>query len=65
LLADGGLNLTKLESRPRLNSPFEYLFYVDFEGNLESEAVKQALERMRAHTNYLKVLGCYPARTFK
>jgi chorismate mutase/prephenate dehydratase len=60
VLADQGLNLTKLESRPRPNSPFEYLFYVDFEGNLESEAVRRALDDMRAHTSYLKVLGCYP-----
>jgi chorismate mutase/prephenate dehydratase len=60
VIADCGLNLTKLESRPRPNSPFEYLFYVDFEGNLQSEAVQQALEGMRAHTNYLKVLGSYP-----
>lgn len=60
VVADRGLNLTKLESRPRPNSPFEYLFYVDFEGNLESEAVRGAIEGMREHTSYLKVLGCYP-----
>ena len=60
VLADQGLNLTKLESRPRPNSPFEYLFYVDFEGNLQSESVQHAIEAMRAHTSYLKVLGCYP-----
>jgi chorismate mutase/prephenate dehydratase len=63
LLAERGLNLTKLESRPRLHSPFEYLFYVDFEGNLESQPVKQALAEMRNCTSWLKVLGCYPART--
>jgi chorismate mutase/prephenate dehydratase len=61
VLADRGLNLTKLESRPRLHSPFEYLFYVDFEGNVESEEVQKALEDMRAHTGSLKVLGSYPA----
>ena len=60
VLADRGLNLTKLESRPRLHSPFEYLFYVDFEGNVESEEVQKALEDMRAHTGSLKVLGSYP-----
>jgi chorismate mutase/prephenate dehydratase len=61
VLSDLGLNLTKLESRPRPNSPFEYLFYVDFDGNLQTEPVQRALERMRTHTNYMKVLGCYPA----
>jgi chorismate mutase/prephenate dehydratase len=65
VLADRGLNLTKLESRPRLQSPFEYLFYVDFEGNLQSEPVKHALADMRKHTSFLKVLGSYPARAPK
>jgi chorismate mutase/prephenate dehydratase len=65
VLADRGLNLTKLESRPRMHSPFEYLFYVDFEGNLQSEPVKQALDAMRVHTSFLKVLGCYPSRTLR
>ena len=62
VLSDAGLNLTKLESRPRPSSPFEYLFYVDFDGNLESEPVQAALAAMQRHTNYFKVLGCYPAR---
>jgi chorismate mutase/prephenate dehydratase len=61
VLSELGLNLTKLESRPRPSSPFEYLFYVDFDGNLQTEPVQRAIERMRAHTNYMKVLGCYPA----
>lgn len=60
VLAERGLNLTKLESRPRLNSPFEYLFYIDFEGNLETETVQEALDRLKPHTNYFKLLGCYP-----
>jgi chorismate mutase/prephenate dehydratase len=61
LLADADLNLTKLESRPRPNSPFEYLFYVDFEGNMGEPRVRAALDAMRAHTNYFKLLGSYPA----
>ncbi len=62
VLSDAGLNLTKLESRPRPSSPFEYLFYVDFEGNLESEPVQAAVAAMQQYTNYFRVLGCYPAR---
>lgn len=65
VLADAGLNLTKLESRPRPSSPFEYVFYVDFEGHLEASAVQAALAAMRVHTSSLKVLGCYPARALK
>jgi chorismate mutase/prephenate dehydratase len=63
VLAGHGLNLTKLESRPRPNAPWEYLFYVDFEGNLADPAVEQALRELAGRTSFLKVLGTYPART--
>jgi chorismate mutase/prephenate dehydratase len=61
VLADQGLNLTKLEARPRSGSPFEYLFYLDFEGNQESAAVQRALGQMQALASYWRVLGSYPA----
>lgn len=61
-LANHDLNLTKLESRPRPNTPWEYLFYVDFEGNVEDERVQETLEALREHTSYLKVLGSYPVQ---
>jgi len=63
VLAQRGLNLTKLESRPRAGSPWEYLFYVDFEGNRAVAVVQQALDELSEHTKFLKVLGSYPART--
>jgi len=56
-----GLNLTKLESRPRKGSPFEYLFYLDFEGNAEEPRVREALDTLRRTTSFLRVLGCYPS----
>jgi chorismate mutase/prephenate dehydratase len=56
-----GLNLTKLESRPRKGSPFEYLFYLDFEGNVEEPRVREALDALRRATSFLRVLGCYPS----
>jgi chorismate mutase/prephenate dehydratase len=62
VLARHGLNLTKLESRPKPGSPWEYVFYVDFEGNLRDAATDAALREMTAHVLSLKVLGCYPAR---
>ncbi len=60
-LSDSGLNVTKLESRPRPASPFEYAFYIDFEGNIACRAVQKAVDAMRAHAISLKVLGSYPA----
>ena len=65
VLASHHLNLTKLESRPRPGTPWEYLFYVDFEGNVASPEVQSALRELATHTSFLKVLGSYPSRTTK
>ncbi|HEX6245719.1 MAG TPA: prephenate dehydratase, partial [Polyangiales bacterium] len=62
-LAKRGLSLTKLESRPRPNTPWEYLFYVDFEGSVDQSEVVEALTELRTQTSFLRVLGSYPART--
>ncbi len=63
VLAQHELNLTKLESRPRPNTPWEYRFYLDFEGNLDDPTVLEALGQFSVETSYLRVLGCYPTRT--
>jgi chorismate mutase/prephenate dehydratase len=60
-----GLNLTKLESRPVPRHPWEYLFYVDFEGAETEDAATRAIASLTAECPYLKVLGSYPARTTK
>jgi chorismate mutase/prephenate dehydratase len=62
VLASHGLSLNKLESRPRPGSPWEYVFYVDFEGNIQETATETALRELAAHVLSMKVLGCYPAR---
>lgn len=59
-LAKHNLNLTKLESRPILENPWEYMFYADFEGGLDDENVNLALSEMEAACVFLKVLGSYP-----
>ncbi len=63
VLAERGLNLTKLESRPRAGAPWEYQFYVDFEGNRGDARVQDALRELTARAFFLKVFGSYPART--
>jgi len=65
VVAGHGLNLTKLESRPRPGRPFEYLFYVDFEGNVVEPNVQKALDEISGLTKSLKIFGSYPARTMK
>jgi prephenate dehydratase len=59
--AERGVNLTKLESRPRRGSPFEYVFYIDLDGPADDERVAGALDEVRMHTSMIKVLGSYPA----
>lgn len=54
-----GLNLTKIESRPIKGKPWEYLFFMEFEGFEESSMVSEALEELRMRTTQLKVLGSY------
>jgi chorismate mutase/prephenate dehydratase len=61
LLATHHLNLTKLESRPLPRTPWEYLFYIDVEGNAAAPGTSEALDKLRDETRFLKVLGSYPA----
>lgn len=63
LLAEYGLNLSKLESRPVPRRPWEYLFYVDLEGTLHGDGAELAIAELRRRCPYLRVLGAYPART--
>ena len=59
VLSAYGLNLTKIQSRPIVGSPWEYLMFVDFvvEGEV---GWKQAMDAIKPLTGYLKILGAYP-----
>ncbi len=57
--ADRGINLHKVESRPRRGAAFQYLMYVDFMAPAEAPDVEAALEEVAEHTSLLKVLGSY------
>lgn len=54
------INLTKIESRPTKATPWEYNFYVDFEGNQNDKNIQDALEKIKPNTIFLKILGSYP-----
>ena len=51
--------MTKIESLPIKGSPWEYCFFVDFEGNLEDPAVKNAVRGLREESQNLRILGNY------
>ena len=53
------LNLSRIESRPIPDQAWEYHFFVDFEGNLNDSAVKNALRGIREEALNLKILGNY------
>ena len=54
-----GLNMTKIESRPIAGRTWEYRFFVDFEGNLNDGAVKNALRGIREEAMNMRILGNY------
>ena len=53
------MNMFKIESRPIPDRPFEYRFFIDFEGNLADPAVKNALRGIQAEAVDLRLLGNY------
>ena len=60
-LARLGINLTKIESRPAKQRPWEYVIFVDVEGHRDTPPVSSALREIGERTLFLKVLGSYPA----
>jgi chorismate mutase/prephenate dehydratase len=53
-------NLTKIESRPNKEKPWEYIFFLDFEGHAEDPHVAQALDEVQERVLFVKLLGSYP-----
>ncbi len=53
------IDLTKIESRPIPEKPFEYYFYLDFRGSIDDVKCKNALLNLREISNFLKILGSY------
>jgi prephenate dehydratase len=51
--------LTKIESRPKKSTAWEYNFFVDFEGHENNSKVKEMLSKIKEKTTFLKILGSY------
>ena len=60
VLKEKGINMCKLESRPIQGRPWEEMFYIDVEANLKCFALQEAINEIAEHTNFIKILGCYP-----
>ena len=56
-----GINLTKIESRPKKDSIWEYNFFVDFEGDKNDSKVSDTLRKIKDETLFFKILGTYTA----
>ena len=61
LFPQNGVNMTKLESRPRRDKPWSYLFYIDIEGHLDDDNVQEAMTGLMRKAAFVKFLGSYPA----
>ena len=58
--AKRNINLTKIESRPTKQTPWEYNFYLDFEGHRTEKRCTEALKALENCTKFVKILGSYP-----
>ncbi|MGE5483438.1 MAG: prephenate dehydratase [Ignavibacteriales bacterium] len=54
-----GINLTKIESRPVRRNPWEYVFFLEFEGHVDDWQVRPALDELRSKTSMLRTLGSF------
>ncbi len=60
VFAEHGLNLSKLESRPARDRPWEYVFWVDLDADATAPTTRAALVELAVATTSLRVLGTYP-----
>ncbi len=61
--ATAGLQLTKIESRPSRAAPWDYVFYLDFEGDPVRSPATEAIALMKTCCAWVQVLGTYRAAT--
>lgn len=60
IFAVSDINLTKLESRPIIGKPWQYNFFLDFEGHRKDRIIQEALETLRHNCLFVKIVGSYP-----
>jgi len=60
VLNEHDINMTMIEARPGRQQPFEYVFFIDFQGHVNDPHVAKAVTKLREACLFLKVLGSYP-----
>src|SRR5581483_6480601 len=60
IFKDHNINLTKIDSRPSLQRPSHYVFFIEFQGHRKDEEVQKALSEIEEFCLDIKVLGSYP-----
>lgn len=59
-LAENGISMTRLESRPSRRGLWEYVFFIDLEGHIEETGVAAAIASLETRASFLRLLGSYP-----
>ena len=59
-LAEANISMTRIESRPLRQEGWNYLFFVDIDGHIDTDTVRLALERVNDKALIMKILGSYP-----
>ena len=64
MFSERKINMVKIESRPDINNPFEYVFFIDIIGNIDDENIRSALDEIRKNDKTFKYLGNYKKYEF-
>ncbi len=63
VLAEGGLNMSKLESRPLRGRAWQYVFWIDLDADAEELRTADTLARLSRAVTFMRILGTYPRAT--
>ena len=59
-LADHGVSMTRIESRPSRRRNWDYVFFIDIDGHAEDSPAREALAELEKTSSLFRVLGAYP-----
>ena len=59
-LAEKGVSMTRIESRPSRRKNWDYVFFIDLEGHAAESPVREALAELEERSSLFRILGAYP-----